>query len=306
MHMVNLESRQLEPFSQSRCTFFWDNDSLRSLLLHQTQVSLTPPVPRVNISPDWRSHLQRRLRHRAYSQFRERDSPHGSISSRHLAPSCLASETESCSNEVGIDQVMLRAVFLDRDGVINRAMIREGRPYPPGSVAELEILPGVAEALGKLREAGFLLIVVTNQPDVARGMQTRENIEAIHARLLAELPLDEIMTCYHDGDSCECRKPKPGALLDAKRRCSIDLEHSFMIGDRWRDIEAGQRAGCTCVFIDYGYNERQPDGPFIRVSSLAEAADWILAQVCSSQCSELNGGDRDCQSTSSRASSLAK
>jgi D-glycero-D-manno-heptose 1,7-bisphosphate phosphatase len=177
---------------------------------------------------------------------------------------------------MGVDQVTARAVFLDRDGVINRAVVREGKPYAPESVDVLELADGVADGLRKLREAGFRLIVITNQPDVARGTQTREAVEAIHAHLTASLPIDEIIACYHDGDVCDCRKPKPGALLDAARRHGLELARSFMIGDRWRDVEAGQRAGCRCLFVDHGYSEQQPAGAFVRVSSLLAAADWIL------------------------------
>jgi D-glycero-D-manno-heptose 1,7-bisphosphate phosphatase len=177
---------------------------------------------------------------------------------------------------VGIDQVIMRAVFLDRDGVINRATVRDGKPYPPDTLDELEVLDGVPDALSKLRQAGFRLIVVTNQPDVARGAQTRETIEAMHELLASSLAVDEIVACYHDGDACDCRKPKPGALLDAARRHGLELERSFMVGDRWRDIEAGQRAGCRCLFVDHGYREKQPAGPFVRVDSLAAAAEWIL------------------------------
>ena len=119
---------------------------------------------------------------------------------------------------MGIDKIM-KAVFLDRDGVINRAIVRDGKPHPPDSIDELEVLAGVSDALLKLRSAGFRLIVVTNQPDVARGSQTREMIEAMHVRLMTELPVDDVVTCYHDdGDACDCRKPKPGALIDAARR----------------------------------------------------------------------------------------
>jgi D-glycero-D-manno-heptose 1,7-bisphosphate phosphatase len=171
---------------------------------------------------------------------------------------------------------MTRAVFLDRDGVINRAIVRDGKPYPPQTIEALEVLAGVPDALSRLRNAGFRLIVVTNQPDVARGAQTRETVEAMHARLASELAVDEVITCYHDGDSCDCRKPKPGSLLDAARRHGLDLDRSFMIGDRWRDIEAGQRAGCQCLFVDHGYLEQQPADPFVRVPSLAAAAEWIL------------------------------
>jgi D-glycero-D-manno-heptose 1,7-bisphosphate phosphatase len=170
------------------------------------------------------------------------------------------------------------AVFLDRDGVINRAVVRGGRPHPPSSLDDLEILDGVAEALRALHDAGFLLIVVTNQPDVARGAQTIETVEAMHELLRRRLVLDEIVACYHDGDTCECRKPRPGALLDAARRHDIDLGASFMVGDRWRDIEAAHRAGCSAIFIDCGYDERQPEPPFVRVGSLAEAARCILSR----------------------------
>src|SRR6185436_14383127 len=107
-----------------------------------------------------------------------------------------------------------RAVFLDRDGVINRAIVRAGRPHPPASPAEFEILPGVPAALQRLKSAGFWLVLVTNQPDVARGTQTRAGVEALHASLRARLPLDDIRVCYHDDpDGCECRKPAPGLLL---------------------------------------------------------------------------------------------
>ncbi|MFS8115068.1 HAD family hydrolase [Rhizobium jaguaris] len=175
---------------------------------------------------------------------------------------------------------MAKAVFLDRDGVINRAIVREGKPYPPATVEETEILPDVAEALKRLKEHGYLLIVVTNQPDVARGTTSRETVEAINAYLSASLPIDEFRTCYHDsGDGCDCRKPRPGSLLAAAALHGIDMSRSFMVGDRWRDVEAGQNAGCKTIFMDYGYSEKQPEAVNRRVSSLGEAADYILEEV---------------------------
>ena len=172
-----------------------------------------------------------------------------------------------------------RAVFLDRDGVINRAFVRNGRPYPPKDLTELEILPQVPEALRALKAAGFDLIVVTNQPDVARGTVTRDAVEAIHDRLLAELPLDRVVACFHDdNDHCDCRKPKPGMLRMMEKERGIDLSRSFMVGDRSRDIEAGIAAGCKTIFLDYGYAEPSPAAKANYVCrTLLEAAAWIKA-----------------------------
>ncbi|PYK99877.1 MAG: HAD family hydrolase [Verrucomicrobia bacterium] len=172
---------------------------------------------------------------------------------------------------------MKRAVFLDRDGGLNRSTVREGRPYAPRSLEDFQLLPGVAEALARLRNAGFLLIVVTNQPDVAAGVVRREVLARIHQKLRALLPIDDIKVCCHvDEDDCACRKPRPGMLLEAAREWSIDLEHSFMVGDRWRDVSAGKAAGCKTIFVDYGYAERQKDPPDFVVTSLPEAAKIIL------------------------------
>jgi D-glycero-D-manno-heptose 1,7-bisphosphate phosphatase len=172
---------------------------------------------------------------------------------------------------------MPRAVFLDRDGVINRAIVREGLPYPPKYLAELEVLPGVPGALKRLQEAHFQLIVVTNQPDVARGTQSQEVVEAMHTLLKTQLPLNDFRVCYHDNASnCTCRKPKPGMILDAAAAHNLDLKQSFLVGDRWRDIEAGHRAGCKTIFIDYQYSEPNRSQPDVTVGSLAEAVSWIL------------------------------
>ncbi|MBC7809612.1 MAG: HAD family hydrolase, partial [Burkholderiales bacterium] len=145
---------------------------------------------------------------------------------------------------------MLNAVFLDRDGVLNAITVRDGVPYPPDSAADFVLLSGVVEACSSLRKAGFMLIVVTNQPDVARGTQTRAEVEAINQRVTDALPIQAVMTCYHDSaDNCDCRKPKPGLILQAAQQWNIDLAASFIVGDRWSDIAAGQAAGCRTVFI---------------------------------------------------------
>jgi len=173
-----------------------------------------------------------------------------------------------------------KAVFLDRDGVLNLPLIRDGKPYPPATVRETQILGDASASLPRLKQHGFLLLVVTNQPDVRRGSTTVEQVEEIHKFLSSQLPLDGFFVCYHDDpDNCSCRKPKPGLLLQAAAEHSIDLPSSYLIGDRWRDIDAGSAAGCRTVLIDYHYHERgAASPPESIVSSLSEAADWILTQ----------------------------
>jgi transaldolase len=181
---------------------------------------------------------------------------------------------------MGVRPLSRPAVFLDRDGVINRALVRNGLPFAPGSIDELEILPGVPEALRRLKDAGFALVVVTNQPDVSRGLQSREAVEAINAVLADVLALDEIRVCYHDDrDGCDCRKPGPALLTQAPR---YDLSRSVIVGDRWRDIEAGRRAGVAMtIFVDYGYDEPLRSEPDVRVGSLLEAVSSILSVTAS-------------------------
>jgi D-sedoheptulose 7-phosphate isomerase len=196
----------------------------------------------------------------------------------HLLVSHPAVKMQSTKWESMASPGKTRAVFLDRDGVINRASIRDGKPFSPGTMEELEILPGVPEALRQLKSHGYKLLVVTNQPDVGRGKQSRQSLDAIHRDLLERFPLDDILVCCHtDDDRCDCRKPLPGMLIEAAKKHNIDLASSFMVGDRWRDIDAGYNAGCRTILIDYGYSERSPEHlPDLRVGSLAEAADWII------------------------------
>ncbi len=169
------------------------------------------------------------------------------------------------------------AVFLDRDGVINRSFVRAGVPHPPDNPAEVEILPGVREALDLLAAAGFLRIVVTNQPDVARGLQTVEAVEAINQVLTDNLPISASYVCYHDtGDNCDCRKPRPGMLIRAAREHGINLSASFMVGDRWSDVEAGRAAACRSFLIDMPYSQADRCNPEARVADLMEAARRIV------------------------------
>jgi len=170
------------------------------------------------------------------------------------------------------------AVFLDRDGVLNEAVVRNGRPHPPATADELIVSPGAPEATAALRAAGFALIVVSNQPDLARGTTSHATVEAINDRLRAAMALDDVLICPHDdADGCACRKPKPGLLREGARLHEIDLHRSYLVGDRWRDIEAGVAAGVRTIFVDRGYAERQPPAPDARVASIVEAARWIIA-----------------------------
>lgn len=176
---------------------------------------------------------------------------------------------------------MRPGVFLDRDGVLNEAVVRDGKPYPPASIEDLILCQGAKRAVRELRAAGFALVVVTNQPDVARGTTPRSAVDAINDRLRTLLDLDDVLVCAHDdADECNCRKPKPGLISDGARLHMIDLSRSYLVGDRWRDIEAGAAAGCRTALVDRGYDEQssavQPDA---RVGSVLEAARWIIADA---------------------------
>lgn len=174
-----------------------------------------------------------------------------------------------------------RAVFLDRDGVINRVFIHEGLPFAPLSLQKFEIYPEVPEACQCLKQAGFSLVVASNQPDVGRGDVKQEVVEAMHAEMCRQLPIDRVEVCYHPGhgrSNCDCRKPKPGMLLRAARELNIDLAQSWMVGDRWRDIDCGYAAGCKTIFVDRHYKEELKQRPDFRVKDLAEAVEIILAK----------------------------
>lgn len=169
------------------------------------------------------------------------------------------------------------AVFLDRDGVLNRALLRDGVPHPPDHLGEFEVLPGVPVALENLSAAGYALVVVTNQPDVARGRQSRQRVEELNDHVRATLPVLDVLTCFHDNaDHCSCRKPRPGLLFEAARRWSIDLRASVMIGDRWSDVVAGQAAGCRTVLVEMPYSGSQRCAPDFSAADLPEAAAWLL------------------------------
>jgi D-glycero-D-manno-heptose 1,7-bisphosphate phosphatase len=176
------------------------------------------------------------------------------------------------------------AVFLDRDGTLNVQVVRDGKPYPPQTVGEFTLFSGATEACARLAAAGFVLVVATNQPDVGRGLQSQAVVEAMHNKLQDLIPqITRIEVCYAPGaggapDVPEDprRKPNPGMILDAARALELDLSRSWMVGDRWRDVDCGQRAGVRTVFIDFGYAEELRAPPDCRVKSIGEAADTIL------------------------------
>ncbi|MGZ8403029.1 MAG: D-glycero-alpha-D-manno-heptose-1,7-bisphosphate 7-phosphatase [Rhodoplanes sp.] len=171
------------------------------------------------------------------------------------------------------------AVFLDRDGVIVVPEFRDGRSFAPTRLEQFRIYPTAAENLQRLKAAGYMLIVVTNQPDIGKGVIPRPVVDKMHRRLVRELPVDLIKMCAHaQSAGCECRKPKPGMLLAAAAELDVDLTRSVMVGDRKSDVEAGRAAGCRTVFIDLDYTEPRPSNADVTVRSIAEAADAILQQ----------------------------
>jgi len=204
---------------------------------------------------------------------------------RAAAPWPVVPQTagKRCREEVNalkrqLTGLMTRAVFLDRDGVLIHAKWRDGAPHPPETLNDVEVDPDAGLALGQLARAGYLLILISNQPDVARGKQDQATVQAINRYLCSRLPIADCFVCYHDDDAaCNCRKPRPGLILRAAEQYDIDLGTSFMVGDRWRDVEAGHAAGCLTVWIDHGYQERAPAKlPSATVTTLKHAVAWIL------------------------------
>ena len=169
------------------------------------------------------------------------------------------------------------AVFLDRDGVLNEASVVGGVPTPPRHLDEFRLLPGVTQACAAFAEAGLALVVVTNQPDLPRGLLSAEDLDAMHTRLRESIALDDVVVCAHDThDGCPCRKPRPGMILDAARRLDLDLDRSVCVGDRWRDIDAAHRAGVHAVHLDWGHGEPLRATPDAVFGSLHEAVDHVL------------------------------
>jgi len=198
----------------------------------------------------------------------------------------VSSQAEAGRDKMGKHEIARRAVFLDRDGVLNRALVRGGCPFPPSTVEAFELHDDVISGCARLKAANFLLIVVTNQPDVGRGKQSRETVEAMHSKMQSALPLiDRIEICYHAGERhsqpCNCRKPRPGLILRAAAQLEIDLAASYVIGDRWRDVDCARAAGCRAIFIQRDYNETLRALPDFTVRNFTDAVNALLRDAAS-------------------------
>ena len=150
---------------------------------------------------------------------------------------------------------MRRAIFLDRDGTLNKAFIKNGLPFSPSSFSEFEILPGIKESILRLKKLNFVCLVVTNQPDVSRGKIKKNVVIKMNRLLKSKIKLDDIFVCYHDDrDNCECRKPKPGLIFQAAKKWNIELQESYMIGDTWKDGETARNANVDFFLLEKDYN----------------------------------------------------
>src|SRR5262249_28146892 len=185
-------------------------------------------------------------------------------------PSSLAAQADEM---VSPAHELRPAVFLDRDGVIVVPEFRDRRSFAPRRLQDFRLYPEAATSLQKLKQVGFLLAVRTNQPDVGNCLISRSEVEAMHEIMRRELPLDAVKVCFHgQAERCDCRKPRPGMILEAADELGINLKRSFMVGDRSSDIEAGRAAGCATVFIELGYALPAPGSPHHVPRSIGQAA----------------------------------
>lgn len=171
-----------------------------------------------------------------------------------------------------------KAVFLDRDGVINAIVSRGGKLSVPFSVNEFKVIEGAREAVALLKAHGFVCIVVTNQPDIARGNLSEKNLSAIHKYMQKETGVEAVYFCPHSKDGeCNCKKPAMGMVQDAVREHGIVLAESWLVGDRWRDIQMAKNAGLKSILVvtDATKEDVVPMEPDYSVKNLSEAARII-------------------------------
>ena len=146
---------------------------------------------------------------------------------------------------------MKRAVFIERDSILNEVRSGPKQQIPPMGLEDFKIISEAAEPLKKLKAVGFVLIATTNQPGLSRGDQSRRELDRMHDMLRRSFPLDDIMLCPHDeADQCPCRKPRPGLLIEAAFKWHLNLDHSFVVSDKWQDAEAARSAGCTSLLVN--------------------------------------------------------
>jgi len=166
---------------------------------------------------------------------------------------------------------MVKAIFLDRDGIVNKAIVEKGLPYSPTRLGDIFLTDGIKDLIKKWHDEEYIVIVVTNQPDVANHIITKNKVDKINNYLKSIALFDDIFTCYHNGkDDCDCKKPKTGLFLQAKEKYDIDFSQSYVIGDRWKDIEAGKNIGCKTIFVDYHYDEERPNKPDYTAKSVSD------------------------------------
>ena len=184
---------------------------------------------------------------------------------------------------------MQAAVFLDRDGVLNRSLVRDGKSYAPRRMEDFKLLPYAVTSVEKLLKVGFLVIVVTNQPDINNGLVSIESVNAMHSILKEKTHVTDIFLCPHSqNEGCHCRKPKPGMLMAAAKKYNIDLQKSFMVGDRSSDVDAGLEAGCRAIFLNRHYKEPSPLKQEKTFSSLNSVTNYIIHQTFTHQKQQTN------------------
>ena len=171
---------------------------------------------------------------------------------------------------------MKKAVFLDRDGVVSRAVVINNRPFSIRRASDLQILDEVNEALGIFGKLALIPIIISNQPDVARGLLSQLEHEKIESKIVTLTGISKIYTCTHDEkDNCFCRKPKPGLILKAAEDHDIDITKSYLIGDRWRDMDLAKNVDCRSFFINRNYEEKYPEYFDYETGSILESAKII-------------------------------
>ncbi len=163
---------------------------------------------------------------------------------------------------------MIKAIFWDRDGVINEVTVVNNKTFCPRKFIDFKLTPGISNHFQKTKELEFKNIIVTNQPDIARGSMTMEALNEMHGLLEKELLVDEINYCPHDNGQCDCRKPQPGLITKSAQKNNIDLSRSYIIGDAKNDMLAGRAAGCKTILLQRDYND-----------DAVEFADYIVTNI---------------------------